>query len=511
MQRSYIIVLFVLLALVSLTACSQENEVESGGKEKKELTLLFNFAANSLDPNMDSTYTAVRAGVAETLIQLNENDLTIEPWLAKSWESKDGQHWTIQLQEGITFQNGNKVDAEAAKASLERSIKDNPAVRTALKIQSIKAEGNLLYIKTENPFPEFPSELIHPNTAIIDVTETNFIHKPVGTGPFKAVSFIPKTEVKLERYDGYWNGKAKLETAVFRFNEDANARSLAFESGAADIVYRPELESLEHLKSLPWVKVDSAETFRVHQMTMNIAAGPLADIYVRKAVDALIDREAIVENVLLGLGVEAKGPFPSTLAFSPDYPEKERGLQIAKNYMEKAGYIQKNGTMQKNGKPLELKLITYNGRPELPLISQVFQSDAKKLGIQVKFQLIESPEEYMAANRDWDLAMYSNLTAPRGDAGYYLNTTYYPGGALNFGGIEDDHLTAMIDKLNQTIGQAERAEEAKKIASYIDEQAYHSFVVHPNSLVAYNSDKVVDWITSKSEYYMLTNKLDVKK
>ena len=102
-------------------------------------------------------------------------------------------------------------------------------------------------------------------------------------------------------------------------------------------------------------------------------------------------------------------------------------------------------------------MLTYSSRADLPLIAQVFQSDAKKIGIDVQIRQIDAPEEYMASNRDWDIATYSNLTAPRGDAGYYLNATYHPKGALNFSGSEDTALTKIIDGLNLTVEPQKRA------------------------------------------------------
>lgn len=502
--------LFLLLSAIFLAACSS-NAAENQGEEQKKVNLLFNFATSSLDPNVDSSYVPLRAGITETLVHLNDTDLTIEPWLAESWDSKDGQLWTIELRDGVTFHNGKPMDGAAVKASLERAIKDNRAIQNALRIESIEANANSLTIKTAVPFPEFPSELVHPNTSIIDVTETDYINKPIGTGPFTVSSFTPGTAVDLIRYDGYWNGPAKLETARFSFNADANARSLALQSGTADIVFRPEVETLANLKSVKGVTVESTSTFRVHQMTMNLERKPLQDINVRKAVDALIDRKAIVDNILRGHGEVAAGPFPSTFSFAPDYPEKKSGMDAARAYLKESGYTEVNSVMQKNGEQLTFKLLTYSSRADLPLIAQVFQSDAGQLGIDVKIQQIETPEEYMAANRDWDLTTYSNLTAPRGDAGYYLNATYHPNGALNFSGADDDKLTALIDELNATVGQEERSVLAEQIAMYVDEQVYNSFVLHPNTLVAYKSDKVKNWTTSRSEYYMLTNELDVKK
>ncbi|PSL40059.1 peptide/nickel transport system substrate-binding protein [Planomicrobium soli] len=505
-KLSKTLIVFVITVLL-LAACSSKSAEQAGGKN--DINLLFNFATSSLDPNVDTSYVSLRAGITETLVHLNDESLKIEPWLAESWSSEDGQTWIIELRNDVTFQNGNPMDGAAVKASLERAMKDSIAIKNALRIESIEAEGHTLTIKTEVPFPEFPSELVHPNTSIIDVTETDFVNKPVGTGPFAVSSFTPKTAVNLVRYDEYWDGTALLETAKFSFNEDANARSLALQSGDADIVFRPEVESLDSLKAIEGMKVESTSTFRVHQMTMNLQRKPLQDINVRKAIDALIDREMVAETILKGHAEVATGPFPSSFSFAPDYPEKKHGIEIARDLLKEAGYTETNNVMQRDGKPLELTLLTYSSRADLPLIAQVFQSDAKQLGIKVTIQQIEIPEEYMAANRDWDLTTYSNLTAPRGDAGYYLNATYHPKGALNFSGANDNQLTEMIDQLNGTVGQQERSDIAEEIAAYVDEQVYNSFILHPNTLVAYNSAKVKNWVTSRSEYYMLTNKLSV--
>lgn len=474
------------------------------------MNLLFNFATSSLDPHVDTSYVPLRAGIAETLVYLNDETLEIEPWLAESWSSEDGQHWTFKLREDVQFQNGKTMDAEAVKASLERAMADNIAINNALRIESIDVDGFELEIKTTKPFPEFPSELVHPNTSVIDVSETDFINKPIGTGPFAVDRFTPGAAVDLVRFEAYWDGAAKLDRARFSFNEDANARSLALESKGADIVFRPEVETVEQLEALEGVTVESTSTFRVHQMTMNLEREALQDVHVRKAIDALIDREMIAETILNGHAEVATGPFPSSFSFAPDYPEKKHGLEEARRLLKEAGYEEKDGVMQKDGEALTLTLLTYSSRADLPLIAQVFQSDAKQLGVDVAIEQIEIPEEHMAANRDWDLTTYSNLTAPRGDAGYYLNATYHPDGALNFSGTDDEQLTAMIDRLNTVVGQSERSDIAEEIASYVDEQMYNSFILHPNTLVAYDADKVKHWTTTRSEYYMLTNELDVE-
>lgn len=500
-----------LFLVILLAACSSDDANEAGGEnEDKHLHFLYNFATNSLDPNVDSSYVPIRAGVTETLVRLDEENLTISPWLAESWEGDDGKNWTLHLREDVTFHNGNPMDAEAVKASLERTIEESSAMKNALKIESIEADGYTLHITTTEPFPEFVSELVNPNVSIIDVTEEDIINHPVGTGPFEVASFSPGSKLEVTRYDDYWDGASPLDGVTFSFNEDANARTMALLSDQVDIVYRPEVESLGELEAKGNITVESTATFRVHQMTMNMERESLKDVNVRRAVDALIDKQEIVDSILLGHAEPAKGPFLPSLPFAPSYGDKPSGPDAAKEYLEEAGYTMEDGVMQKDGEQLSFTLLTYPARADLPLIAQVFQSDAEQLGIDVEIRQIDIPEEYMASNRDWDIATYSNLTAPRGDAGYYLNATYHPTGALNFSGAEVPELTAIIDELNQTVDQEKRNELAEQAADYVDENAINSFVLHPSTIVAYNDEKVKNWVTTKSEYYMITNELDVK-
>jgi peptide/nickel transport system substrate-binding protein len=497
----------ILLMIFMLVGCSQSSSGEAE-KSGKELTLLFSFPTNTIDPHLDSNYTMVRAGVGETLVKISEQ-LEMEPWLAEKWETKDGQNWTFKIREGITFHNGKKVDAHAVKKSLERAIKDNPAVKAALKIRKMEADGQLLTIQTEEVFPQFPSELVHPNTAIIDVAEKDFDKKPIGTGPFKVSSFEPGVALKVERFEKYWDGKAKLDKATFAFNEDANARLMALRSGDADIIFRPPVENLEQLKEEK-AKVESVPGLRTHQLIFNMDSPYMKEENVRKAIDALVDRKEMVERILSGHAVEAKGPFLTDFPFAPSYEEKKNGIEVAKQYFTQAGFQVENGKLTKDGKPVRLKMLTYSSRPELPLIAQILQSKAKELGIEITIQQVENIDEYLAANDDWDFATYSSLTAPRGDAAYFLNAAYMPNGALNYANMNHSKLTAIIHQLNQTVEANERNKLSKEALKIIDKEMLHSFIVHPNIIVAYR-DGVKNWVTSKSEYYMLTKDLDVVK
>lgn len=501
--------LLLTLFLVLLSACSaEESSNPTSGTESsnnKELTFVSNFPSDTMDPHLN--WTPLRAGMVETLVKINE-DLTIEPWLAEEWKSEDGQTWTIKIRDNVTFQNGNKLDAEAVKASFERLMEVSEPMKTALKIQTMNAEGQTLTITTEVPLPQFPSELVHPNAAIIDVTEDNFEQNPVGTGPFSVDSFEAGTKVTLKGYDEYWDGTPNLNSVTLTFNEDANARTLALQSGDADIAFRPAIESLETLQGDKAINTDVAPSSRTHFLMYNTKTEELSDVKVRKALDAMLDRDAIVESIMANEATSAHGPFLPEFPFSPEYEQKTFNMDLAKQYLKEAGYEMVNGEAVKDGKPLTLTVVTYSYRPELPLISELLQSNAKQLGIKIDIQVVENIDEYLMSN-EWDLATYSLNTAPRGDASYFLNSVYMPGGAMNFAKIEHKDLQNIINELNGTIAEDKRIELAKEAVEIIDEEYLHSSIVYPNIFAAYR-DNVQNWVTNKSEFYMITKDLGVK-
>ncbi|AXM90173.1 ABC transporter substrate-binding protein [Anoxybacillus ayderensis] len=496
----------LILSAFLLVACSSAKE---NNPNQKNLTLLFNFSADTIDPHIDRTYTALRSGVTETLIKINEN-LKLSPWLAESWESEDGRMWKIHIRKGVKFHNGKLVDAEAVKNSLQRAMDENPAIKAALKIKKMEAKEQILFIETEDIFPSFPSELVHPNTAIIDVNEKDIDKKPIGTGPFQISSFTSGVSLQVKRFEDYWDGKARLAQATFAFNEDANARYLAIKSGDADIIFRPPIESMEELKKDKNIRVQAVPSLRVHQLTMNMRSPFMSDIYMRKAIDSLLDRKEVVEHVLNGQGSVASGPFLSDFPFSFSY-EKEitTGINAARQYLEQGGYVFENGKLKKNGNYVQLKMLTYSARPELPIIAQLLQARAKELGIDISIQQVENIDEYLTNMSDWDIATYSNLTAPRGDSSYYLNATYMKQGALNYGGVTHKRLTQIIDELNKTMDEKKRNELTREALQIIHDEVLHSFVVYPHIVVAYK-DYVKNLVIDKSEYYMITKDLDVK-
>ncbi len=481
--------------------------------DNKKVTLLYTFKSGSLDPHNSST--PLRAGIMETLVRLNAA-LQIEGWLASKWEAKDDTTWVFSIRDGVTFQDGSKLDAAAVKGSLERAVAASKPIANALKIASMEANGQMLTIKTTEPYPALISELVHPSASIISVEAEKKLGKevfnlaPVGTGPFKVKKFTPNVEVQLERYDDYWGGKPKLKEATFAFNEDANVRALALQSKEADIVYNLPSETIEAVKKNSSLRIESIAGLRVHFILYNQQKPLLQDLKIRQALNHLINRESIAADIMGGNGTPANGPFNSKLPFGSKDPVVKVDPAKAKSLLEEAGFkAGADGKLAKDGKPLTFELITYKARPELPLIAQLMQSDAAKAGVTVTIKTVENVDTYLKDNKDWDMVTYSNLTAPRGDGGFFLNSAFTAEGSLNPGKINIAKVNELVKQLNRESNQTKRVQLTQEAVSVINKEVPHSYAVFPNIIVGLNQ-RVTGWTPGGEEFYMLTHTMDVK-
>lgn len=516
-SKGLIVLLIGILILVA-AGCSAENsrsnaEGEKTDEKDKKVTMIFSFKSPNMDPH--TGFTPIRAGVTETLLKLDQ-DSNIEGWLAESWNTEDNITWEFTILDGVIFHDGAKLDADAVKASFERSIVVNESLAGSLKIKSMEAKGQKLTITTSEPYPALPSELVNPYTSVVNTAAEKkmgaeeFRNTPVGTGPFKVEKFTPNQEVKVVKNDSYWAGEPMINKATIKFNEDANVRALALQSKEADVVYNLPAEGIEAIERDNELKVKSIPGLRSHFLLYNHQSPKVSDLKVRQALNLLINRKSVANDIMLGHAVPANGPFNSNLPFGIDDEVAELDIEKAKSLLAEAGYQENaDGKMEKEGIPLKLELITYKARPELPLIAQLFQSDAAKAGVEIEIKTVENADTHLAENTDWDIGTYSNNTSPRGDGSYFFNSAFTETGALNVGKINIPELNEVIKELNTTTDLDKRTQLTKDAAKIINNEVSHSYAVYPNIIVGMN-DRIKGWNPTAEEYYILTHLLDVK-
>lgn len=524
-QRGFVLVVAVaavVAMVVLMRGRGQQHPMEAGVRAKapaaaetpvreKHLRLVTVYPANTTDPHRVQTSFIMNSGAVETLVGLDPEHLTLFPWLATSWESEDGQHWTFALREGVRFHTGRPMTAQSVQASLERAIAVNPGVKAALRIKAMRAEGQKLHIETDGPFPSLISGLVHFNTVITDV-EAPENTVSTGTGAFRFTRFDPTTGAELERNPDYWGEPAKLDRVSMSANQDSNARILTLQAGEVDIIYRPALESLATLRQDPELVVESRPGTRVYHLLYNYV-GKNRELWAnesfRRGIDALVDRQAIVDTVMGKEAAAAYNPFPGTCPFSPVPKKRPFGREAALAHFKEAGLTVQNGQVSRDGKPIRLRIATYIARPELPQIAQVVQDAARQVGIDMEIHVAENIDEFLPTG-NWDLATYSLLTISRGDGAFFLNASFLPTGAQNHGRLDAPELVAILDEFNRTVDQTRRHELAKQAAAFIEEHAYNCYITVPAETAAYRKG-VLGWITppNELEFQIITNGLDL--
>ncbi|MGE0304228.1 MAG: ABC transporter substrate-binding protein [Acidimicrobiia bacterium] len=271
-------------------------------------------------------------------------DGTVAPELAESWEFTP-EGLVLSIREGVQFHDGSVLDAEVVKLNLDRartledSAVKNDFVRVT-DVQVIDPKTVLLVMpETDVTILTVLSTRGGAIAARAGIEADTLATEPIGAGPFTLVDFVPDASETFQRFDGYWNPDiAKVAGIEVSVLPDPTARLNAFQSGVVDMVQLeptqvPEAEAVG-------LRLETANLQTVIGIQINPDNVPaFADPRVRQAMNYAIDREALVDGFLQGLGEPTVQVFAQTIAFDPNLgdlypydPEK------AKQLLAEAGY-----------------------------------------------------------------------------------------------------------------------------------------------------------------------------
>ena len=427
-------VLGTLAALV-LTACGGGDGGDgsasepSGGSRAADTEASVTFAmgrpAGNLDPHLYDGLWNVQNLVFEPFVQYGQ-DGEIVPALAEKWEvSEDGKTYTFTLRQGVTFSDGTPWDATAAKWNLERwvGIPDNDFLGSTMRITSIDTpDPQTVVLQLSSAYPlllqEFsitrPVRLLSPKA----VDASGAYTEPIGTGPF-VVQSNESSETVLVRNEDYWGDKPQFAELVLKVLPDAKARINALRTGEVDVtggdfvapLSPDDAATLEDSPSgTKLVKGTNTSTLL---LAYNTDKGKVAsDQAVREAIDAAIDRQALV-NVYQGYAEPAGSLFPSTIPHSDGAPAPERDLEAAQAKLEDAGWTG-DGIRSKDGKKMEMVLaVSEEAAPGSRALGEGIQAQLRELGIEVKVQDLDHATRHdVIPARQYDMALFYTIGAP---------------------------------------------------------------------------------------------------
>src|SRR5438477_7506781 len=273
------------------------------------------------------------------------------PSLAESWTlAKDNVTYDFVLRKGIKFHDGEPVTAEDVKFSFER-YKGSGAKLLKERVKEVQVVGpNRARIGLREPWPDFMAFYgtsatgagwIVPKKYIEKVGEDGFKKAPIGAGPFKFVSFQPGVELVLEAFPQYWRKAPSVKRLVMRSISDESTRAAAVKTGEVDIAYLFGGTLAEELRRSPGVKIVAPLVYGVYWLDFLDQWDPKSpwhDRRVRLAASLAIDRPALNQAEMLGMGKLTGAFVPSTFEFALPIEPPPLDPRRAKQLLAEAGY-----------------------------------------------------------------------------------------------------------------------------------------------------------------------------
>lgn len=314
---------------------------------------------DTLDPHFTGFLGAVKIhnNIYNGLLKVDYDGKRVSfvPDLAETWDVLDEKVHVFKLRPGVKFHDGTPCDAEAVKWSVERVWKGTPKSPHAWKykeLNNVEVLDPLTVRMTFNkPYAFLPVALTGStgragtivSPAGVAKYGSNFGRNPVGTGPFKFVSWRENDTIVVEKNPDYFEkGLPKLDGATFVLMKEASAAVAAMLSGQIDGMSVAPVQFVSQLKAAPNLQVYGEIEGNYVYVGMNCKRPPFDDINLRRAVAFAINREVAIKQAFFGHAIQAYTPIspPMTDFYDPDVAKSGRGqffdLAKAKEFRAKA-------------------------------------------------------------------------------------------------------------------------------------------------------------------------------
>ncbi|MDP8163180.1 ABC transporter substrate-binding protein [Pasteurella skyensis] len=300
--------------------------------------------------------------------------------------------------------------------------------------------------------------------------------QPIGTGPFKFVSYQKDSNLRYVAFKDYWKGKAKIDRLVFSITPDASVRDAKLTKGECHAAPYPNPADIEKLKADPKITLLSKPGLNIGYLAFNTEKKPFDNLKVRKALSYAVNKAAIIESVYQGAGQAAKNAIPPTMwSYNDDVKDYEYNPQKAKELLKEAGF--------KDGFDVELWAMPvsrpYN--PNARRMAEIIQEDWKNVGVNAKIVSYEWGE-YLKRMRQGDHQTgLMGWTGDNGDPDNFLNTLLSCSAkekGSNYAKFCNKEFDDLVVSAVQNTDPAKRTELYKKAQQVVKDQAPWLTIAH---------------------------------
>jgi peptide/nickel transport system substrate-binding protein len=503
--RYFVIFLFLLLA-----ACEQQQStvIPAEGEAAKPVPGDTFIEASIGEPSnllpvlsSDSASSDINGLVYNGLVRYDK-DLKLEGVLAESWGiSDDNLTITFHLRKGVTWHDGAPFTSADVLFTYRMYI--NPDVPTSYAEdfrQVAKAEApddytfQVTYDKPYAPALESWATSIHPKHLLEDedITKSPLSRAPIGTGPYRFVQWDAGEKLVLEANDNYFEGRPFINRVVYRIIPDPSTQFLELQSGGLDymgltpIQYKTQTETPAFKRNFNKYRYLS---FSYTYLGYNLQKPIFQNQRVRQAISYAIDKQEIIDGVLLGLGQIATGPYkPDLWVYDPHVkryphdPEKARGL------LREAGWIDSDGDgiLDREGQPFSFTIVTNQGNDLRAKSAEIIQRRLQEVGIDVKIRIVEwatfLKEFIFPGNFDATILGWSG--GPEPDQYNIWHSSKTAPRELNFIKYRNNEVDELLEQGRRTFNQAERKKIYDRFQEILAEEQPYTFLYIGEALPA---------------------------
>jgi peptide/nickel transport system substrate-binding protein len=452
-------------------------------KKGGTLRVGFYVEAATMDPHLSGSKVdrQVYHNVFEPLVTL-DNKLGIKPGLAESWTQPDNKTIVFKLRRGVKFHDGTDFNAEAAKFNFNRMKTEPKSVRKnelanvdtvdvvdpyTIKLNLKKPDAALLATLTDRA-----GMMMSPKQIQERGSELERNAKGAGTGPFEFVEWVKDDHLLIKRYDGYWNkqGGPYLDRVRYRPIPDDTVKLQSLQAGEIDVMDYVQPRDVAAVKADKNVVVLDVPSLADFAYQLNHGKPPFNVKALRQAVAYALDLDQIVKGVWLNVGVPANGPIPPTSwAYDKSIAPIKRDLAKAK------------AKLAEGGKPGGFEFtVTTNNLPINIQEAEVMQAQLGEAGIKMKVNLVDGATLISNGNaKNFEMISYQWSGRPDPDGNVYQFFKTSPGTSLNWSGISNPKLDALLDQTREVSSQAERKKLYSEVTRILQDELPMIFVVHP--------------------------------
>jgi peptide/nickel transport system substrate-binding protein len=450
-----------------------------------------------------------------TPLVIEEKTSVVKPYAAEYQWTDNNAALTLKVKPGITFHNGEPLNAQQIKFNLDRELGRaayNPKFQSGHAAQ-FAAVGDLtivddmtLKVGLTQPDVILPTKIastlfLTPMNAVTQGGDTAFAATPVGGGPFKFVSRTPDSEIRSVRYDSYFYGRDQpyaprlpyIANLVQKVIPEDTARSAALDAGELDLAHNVASDLAKSYAGRSGFKVfylPSDQPMHLHPNTVvekdpgNGTPNPWRDVRVRKAANMAIDLDTIIKTILTGKEKLSFGSSSVSFGFPQDLPAKrfKYDPQGAKQLLAQAGYAS----------GFETNFFGPTGRwPNTDAVMQACAGYLAAVGIKanIRMQQYQVTTTELKQHGNYGISFWGMSGGP--DAGPNFRYGYHSKGAYTNSYDPAIGLDALIEQSEREFDPDKRKTIVADIISRFYENASWIFLYEPVTAVV-ATDKI-DW------------------